>query len=106
MSTPIFLNKKVESFFLLNNINALFGIDLMIGRPEGEEDQILKWDTAKLGSQPTYEQIDQAHETYQAQLTAQLAAQQTTAENLKQSALTKLEALGLTTNELKILIGM
>ena len=105
MSTPIFLNKKVESYFLLNNINALFGIDLMVGRHEGEEDQILKWNVDKLGSQPTYEQIDDAHETYQAQLETQRIAEQATLDAAKQQAHAKLLELGLTAEELKILIG-
>jgi hypothetical protein len=105
MSTTIFLNQKIESYFLLNNINALFGIDLMVGRHEGGEDQILKWNVDKLGSQPTYEQIDNAHETYQAQLKEQRIAEQAALDTAKQQAFAKLAALGLTTEELKILIG-
>jgi len=94
------LNDKIIAYLTINNI-AFVGGDYQTGQPEGEEDQVLTWDVSKLGTQPTYEQIDDAHETYQ----TQRIAEQATLDAAKQQANAKLLALGLTVEELKILIG-
>ena len=59
-----YLAKKIEGYFVLNKIDAIFGTDLMTGTPEGQEDQILKWDIDKLGPKPTQKQLDDAWKIY------------------------------------------
>ena len=56
--------KKIEGYFVLNKIDAIFGTDLMTGTPEDQEDQILKWDIDKLGPKPTQKQLDDAWKIY------------------------------------------
>ena len=104
MST-FFLANKIEHYFLLNNIEASFNDDVMTGHKLDEPEKILKWNVDKLGLQPTYEQIDAASAIYAAQLEAKRVAEETAANSAKQKAFAKLAALGLTTEELKILIG-
>ena len=100
-----FLAEKVEHYFLLNNIKASFNDDVMTGQKQNEPDQIIKWNVDKLGPQPTYEQIDAASANYVAQLETQHIAEQAALDTAKQQALDKLLSLGLTAEELKILIG-
>ena len=94
------LNDKIIAYLTINNI-AFSGGDYQTGQPEGQVDQVLTWNTETLGTQPTQEQLNSAYTTYQANL---LSAEQAK-ETAKASAHAKLSALGLTTKELKILIG-
>lgn len=94
------LNDKIIAYLTINNIAFNTG-DYQTGYPEGEADQVLNWDTAKLGAQPTQEQLDSAYTTHEANLTK---AEEDKAI-VKASALAKLTALGLTLDELKILTG-
>ena len=59
------LNDQIQAFLAQNNITHTPG-DYQTGQPEGHEDQILHWD-AKLGVQPTQEQLDAAWATKLAQ---------------------------------------
>ena len=52
------LNEKIQAYLSQNNIAFNFD-DYQTGQPDGEADQILQWD-AKLGAQPTQEQLDAA----------------------------------------------
>jgi len=94
------LNDTIIAYLTINNIAFNVG-DYQTGYPEGEADQVLNWNTAKLGAQPTQEQLDTAYTTHQAQITAQAQAK----EAIKTSALAKLTALGLTVDELKVIMG-
>ena len=89
------LNETIVAYFKINNI-AFGGSDYQTGQPEGEEDQVLHWDTTKLGAQPTQEQLDSAYTTHQ----ANLAAAEQAKIDLKASAHAKLAALGLTPEEI------
>ena len=52
------LNDKIKTF--LDQANISYSIDnYQTGQPNGQEDQILHWD-AKLGSQPTADQLANA----------------------------------------------
>lgn len=93
------LNNQIVAYLKVNNI-AFTASDYQTGQPEGQADQILHWD-AKLGTQPTQAQLDSAYTTYQANLTAQAQATAAT----KESAIAKLTALGLTSDEIKALTG-
>jgi hypothetical protein len=94
------LNDTIVAYLTVNNI-AFGANDYQTGQPEGQADQVLHWNTAKLGNQPTQDQLDSAYTTYQANLTAQAQATAAT----KESAITKLKALGLTADEIKALTG-
>jgi hypothetical protein len=89
------LNNKIIVYFKVNNIN-FSNIDYQTGHLEGQEDQVLIWNTEKLGIQPTQEQLDSTYETYQTNLA--LAEQEKI--NIKASAHAKLVALGLSANEI------
>lgn len=65
------LNTQIIAYLTVNNISYSPG-DYQTGQPEGQSDQILYWDTAKLGAQPTQEQLDEALPVYEGQ---QIAAQ-------------------------------
>ena len=52
------LNDQIQAYLAQANISFTSG-DYMTGQPEGQEDQILHWD-AKLGVQPTTEQLTAA----------------------------------------------
>ena len=52
------LNDTIIAYLKTNNISYVNG-DYQTGQPEGEADQILRWDE-KLGAQPTQEQLDSA----------------------------------------------
>jgi hypothetical protein len=51
------LNHKIQSYLSLNNIVCLPG-DYETGQPAGQEDQVLIWNSEKLGPQPTQDQLD------------------------------------------------
>jgi hypothetical protein len=59
------LNNQIIAYLTINNI-AFTSEDYQTGQPEGQADQILHWD-AKLGAQPTQEQLDFAWNTKLAQ---------------------------------------
>ena len=52
------LNNQIQAYLTQYNI-AYEPFDYQTGQPEGEPDQVLHWD-AKLGAQPTQEQLDAA----------------------------------------------
>ena len=54
------LNDEIVAYLTVNNI-AFGPGDYMTGQPEGQADQILQWNTAKLGPQPTQAQLDAAY---------------------------------------------
>lgn len=73
------INDKVIAYLTVNNIAWVNG-DYMTGQPYNEPDQILQWDTEKLGAEPTQEQLDEAYPIWEGQ---QIAAQnKTTASQL------------------------
>jgi hypothetical protein len=94
------LNDTIVAYLAINNI-AMSAGDYQTGQPEGEADQVLHWDTTKLGAIPSADQLNSAYTTHQAQLTAQAQAK----EAVKTSALAKLTALGLTADEIKAIVG-
>lgn len=65
------LNDKIVAYLTINNIAYAPG-DYMTGQPEGQPDQILQWNTAALGAEPTQAQLDEAWPIYEGQ---QIAAQ-------------------------------
>jgi hypothetical protein len=89
------LNDTIVAYLTINNI-AFGGCDYQTGQPEGEEDQVLTWDTSKLGTQPTQEQLNSAYTIHQANLATAQQAQ----ANAKASAIAKLTALGLSAEEI------
>jgi len=89
------LNETIVAYFKINNIEFLAS-DYQTGQPKDEEDQILHWDTSKLGTQPTQEQLNSAYATHQANLANALQAKETA----KASAHAKLSALGLSAEEI------
>jgi hypothetical protein len=89
------LNEKIIAYLTTNKI-AFTADDYQTGQPEGQEDQVLIWNTEKLGIQPTQEQLDPTYETYQTNL--ELAEQEKI--NIKASAHAKLSALGLSAEEI------
>ena len=93
------LNDEIIAYLTVNNIAYSAG-DYQTGQPEGQADQVLSWDTAKLGAQPTQAQLDAASAAYQAQLAAEEQAKATA----KATATAKLNALGLTADDLKSLL--
>ena len=60
------LNETIIAYLTVNNI-AFIASDYQTGQPEGQEDQVLHWDTAKLGNQPTSDQLNTAWTTYESQ---------------------------------------
>jgi len=94
------LNDTIVAYLTVNNI-AFNGGDYLTGQPEGQPDQVLHWDTAKLGTQPTADQLNSAYTTHQ----ANLASAEQAKEAVKASALAKLTALGLTADEIKVIVG-
>jgi hypothetical protein len=93
------LNDQIIAYLTVNNIAFAPG-DYQTGQPEGQPDQILHWD-AKLGAQPTQAQLDSAYSTHQ----ANIATQEQAKETAKATALSKLNALGLTVDEIKLILG-
>lgn len=53
------LNDQIKAYLSQSNTAYAPG-DYQTGQPAGQEDQILQWDTSKLGAQPTQEQLDTA----------------------------------------------
>jgi hypothetical protein len=94
------LNDTIIAYLTINNIAFNAG-DYQTGQPEGEADQVLHWDASKLGAQPTTDQLNAAYSTHQANLESARQAKETA----KASALSKLEALGLTPDDLKSILG-
>jgi hypothetical protein len=93
------LNDTIIAYLTINNIAYGTG-DYQTGQPEGQQDQVLHWDS-KLGAVPTQTQLDSAYAIYQEQLTSEAQAK----EAVKASALAKLTALGLTVDEIKTITG-
>lgn len=58
------LNDQIVAYLTVNNIAFTAG-DYMTGQPEGQPDQILSWNTAKLGAEPTATQLSSAYTTYE-----------------------------------------
>jgi hypothetical protein len=76
------LNTQIIAYLTVNNI-AYTANDYQTGQPEGQPNQILSWDTAKLGAEPTQAQLDAALPTYEGE---QIAAQnKATATSLLQA---------------------
>jgi len=53
------LNDQIQAYLAQANIAYESG-DYKTGQPAGGADQVLSWDAAKLGAQPTQEQLDAA----------------------------------------------
>jgi hypothetical protein len=53
------LNNQIQAYLSQNNI-VCGPHDYETGQPEGQPDQVLVWNTDKLGAQPTQEQLDAA----------------------------------------------
>jgi hypothetical protein len=76
------LNEQIIAYLSVNNISYVTG-DYKTGQPEGQPDQILYWNTEKLGAEPTQAQIDEAWPIWEGQ---QIAAQnKAQAESLLQA---------------------
>ena len=60
------LNSEIIAYLSVNNIPFTAG-DYMTGQPEGEANQILSWNTAKLGAEPTQAQLDEAYPIWEGQ---------------------------------------
>ena len=60
------LNDTIVAYLTVNNIAFAPG-DYQTGQPEGQPDQVLTWNTEKLGAQPTQAQLDAAYTTYEGQ---------------------------------------
>ena len=67
------LNSEIIAYLSVNNIAYTAG-DYMTGQPEGQANQILSWNTAKLGAEPTQAQLDAAYPVWEGQ---QIAVQNT-----------------------------
>lgn len=67
------LNSEIIAYLSVNNIPYTAG-DYQTGQPEGQPNQILSWDTAKLGAEPTQAQLDAAYPIWEGQ---QIQAQNT-----------------------------
>jgi hypothetical protein len=65
------LNTQIIAYLTVNNIAYASG-DYQTGQPEGQPNQILSWDTAKLSAEPTQAQLDAATPIYEGE---QIAAQ-------------------------------
>ena len=73
------LNSEIIAYLTVNNIAYTAG-DYQTGQPEGQANQILSWNTAKLGAEPTQAQLDAAYPVWEGQ---QIAVQNTaTAQTL------------------------
>ena len=57
------LNGHIKAYLSVNNISYQVS-DYTTGQPEGQEDQILYWNTEALGVIPTTEQLDAAWLVY------------------------------------------
>ena len=69
------LNSEIIAYLSVNNIAYTAG-DYQTGQPEGQPNQILSWNTAKLGAQPTQAQLDAAYPIWEGQqIQAQNSAQ-------------------------------
>lgn len=68
------LNTQIIAYLTVNNIAYTTG-DYQTGQPVGQPNQILEWNTAKLGAEPTQAQLDEAYPIYEGQ---QIAAQNKT----------------------------
>ena len=60
------LNSEIIAYLTVNNIPYTSG-DYQTGQPEGQPNQILSWNTEKLGEQPTQEQLDEAYPIWEQQ---------------------------------------
>ena len=69
------LNTQIIAYLTVNNI-AYTPSDYFTGQPEGQANQILEWNTDKLGAEPTQAQLDAATPIYEGE---QIAAQNKTA---------------------------
>ena len=69
------LNSEIIAYLSVNNIPYTAG-DYQTGQPEGQPNQILSWNTAKLGAEPTQAQLDAAYPIWEGQ---QIQAQNTPA---------------------------
>lgn len=67
------LNQEIVAYLSINNIAYTNG-DYQTIQPEGQPDQILQWNTEKLGPEPTQAQLDAAYPVWQGQ---QIQAQNT-----------------------------
>ena len=94
------LNDTIVAYLLINNIDY-GGLDYQTGQPEGQADQVLIWNTTKLGAQPSADQLNSAYTAHQ----ANLASVQQSKDAVKASALAKLTALGLTADEIEAIVG-
>lgn len=65
------LNTQIIAYLTVNNIAYTLD-DYVTVQPEGQPNQILKWNTEKLGAEPTQAQLDEAYPIYEGQ---QIAAQ-------------------------------
>jgi hypothetical protein len=72
------LNEQIQAYLSQNNIAFSSG-DYQTGQPEGQADQILQWNTDRLGVIPTQEQLDAAW-------AAKTAADNATAYRAKRAA--------------------
>jgi len=69
------LNSEIIAYLSVNKIAYTAG-DYQTGQPEGQANQILEWNTAKLGAQPTQAQLDAAYPIWEGQqIQAQNSAQ-------------------------------
>ena len=60
------LNSEIIAYLSVNNIPYIAG-DYQTGQPEGEANQILSWNTEKLGAEPTQAQLDEAYPIWEQQ---------------------------------------
>jgi len=60
------LADKIQAYLTQNAISVATNA-YVTGMPAGQEDQVLSWDTATLGAQPTQAQLDAAWQTKLAQ---------------------------------------
>ena len=60
------LNSEIIAYLSVNNIPYTAG-DYQTGQPEGQPNQILSWNTTKLGAQPTQAQLDAAYPVWEGQ---------------------------------------
>jgi len=60
------LNSEIIAYLSVNKIAYTAG-DYQTGQPEGQPNQILSWNTAKLGAQPTQAQLDAAYPIWEGQ---------------------------------------
>jgi hypothetical protein len=60
------LNDEIVAYLTINNISFTAG-DFQTGQPEGQEDQVLHWDSEKLRTQPLKIQLEAAYSIWQEQ---------------------------------------